>query len=94
MKMILTLHDFLKHPSIVIIELLGFFFLMCPLPPPLQKEKIVFSHSVMLHWKSEIRLDGFKVLGTGAAKMVYSEGDREITANKKTSPSSPSSFYL
>lgn len=48
----------------------------------------------MLHWKSEIRLDGFKVLGTGAAKMVYSEGDREITANKKTSPSSPSSFYL
>lgn len=37
----------------------------------------------MLHWKSEIRLDGFKVLGTGAAKIVYSEGDREITARQK-----------
>ena len=79
MKMILTLHDFLKHPSIVIIS---------DVPPslPLQKEKIVFSHSVMLHWKSEIRLDGFKVLGTGAAKIVYSEGDREITARQKDFP--------
>ena len=76
MKMILTLHDFLKHPSIVIIS-------DVPPPPPLQKEKIVFSHSVMLRWKSEIRLDGFKVLGTGAAKIVYSEGDREITARQK-----------
>lgn len=77
MKMILTLHDFLKHPSIVIISDVP------PSPPPLQKEKIVFSHSVMLHWKSEIRPDGFKVLGTGAAKIVYSEGDREITARQK-----------
>lgn len=80
MKMILTLHDFLKHPSIVIISDVP------PSPPPLQKEKIVFSHSVMLHWKSEIRLDGFKVLGTGAAKIVYSEGDREITARQKDFP--------
>ena len=71
MKMILTLHDFLKHPSIVIIS---------DVPPP------VFSHSVMLHWKSEIRLDGFKVLGTGVAKIVYSEGDREITARQKDFP--------
>ena len=49
MKMILTLHDFLKHPS-------------------------------------KIRLDGFKVLGTGAAKVVYSEGDREIRARQKDFP--------
>ena len=40
----------------------------------------------MLHWKSEIRLDGFKVLGTGAAKIVYSEGDREITERQKDFP--------